>query len=169
MVLLLLVWRISENRCARPGWRWIGGALLLQLMLALLIVRVPFVWSIIGWANDGVAAIEQATRNGPSYMFGYLGGGDLPFALRDGATAPLIIAFKILPLVIVFSALAALLWHWGVLAWLVNGADACKNSPGRTRAYDFGLVDFAPGSAAGRSANGAWRKLLLFDRACRGR
>lgn len=120
-VLLLLVWAISENRAARPGWRWIGGALLLQLMLALLIVRVPFVWDIIGLANDGVAAIERATRAGSSYMFGYLGGGDLPFALRDGAAAPLIIAFQILPLVIVFSALAALLWHWGVLAWLVNG------------------------------------------------
>lgn len=119
--LLLLAWALSENRAARPGWRWIGGALLLQLGLALLIVRVPFVWNVIGLANDGVMAIERATLAGSSYMFGYLGGSDLPFALRDGAATPLIIAFQILPLVIVFSALAALLWHWGVLAWLVNG------------------------------------------------
>lgn len=120
-VLLLFVWALSENRTAHPGWRWIGGALLLQLALALLIVRVPFVWDVIGLANDGVMAIERATLAGSSYMFGYLGGGELPFALRDGAMAPMIIAFQILPLVIVFSALAALLWHWGVLAWLVNG------------------------------------------------
>lgn len=120
-VLLALAWALSENRSARPGWRWIGGALLLQCALALLIVRVPAVWSLVGLANDGVAAIERATLAGSSYMFGYLGGADLPFALREGAQAPLIIAFQILPLVIVFSALAALLWHWGVLAWLVNG------------------------------------------------
>ena len=54
-------------------------------------------------------------------MFGYLGGAPLPFALAEGAQPPLIIAFQILPLVIVFSALAALLWHWGVLRWMVNG------------------------------------------------
>lgn len=116
-----LAWLLSENRMDVPSWRWIGGALGLQLLLALVIVRLPFVWTIIGYANDGVTAIERATLDGSSYMFGYLGGAPLPFELKDGAEAPLIIAFQILPLVIVFSALAALLWHWGVLRWLVNG------------------------------------------------
>lgn len=121
MVLTGIAWMLSENRAARPSWKWIGGALLLQGSLALLIVRVPFVWSLMEFANQGVAAIERATLAGSSYMFGYLGGADLPFAVKEGADAPLVIAFQILPLVIVFSALAALLWHWGVLRWLVNG------------------------------------------------
>ncbi len=120
-VLLLIAWGLSEDRGARPGWGWIAGALALQAALALLIVRVPFVWALMGYANDGVAAIERATLDGSSYMFGYLGGAPLPFELKDGVDPPLIIAFQILPLVIVFSALAALLWHWGVLRWLVNG------------------------------------------------
>lgn len=120
-LILLLVWGLSENRQNRPRWRWIGGAVLLQITIALVIVRVPFVWDIIGLANHGVAAIEKATLVGSSYMFGYTGGGDLPFALKDGAAPPLIIAFQILPLVIVFSALAALFWHWGILAWIVRG------------------------------------------------
>ncbi|BDI61765.1 NupC/NupG family nucleoside CNT transporter [Qipengyuania nanhaisediminis] len=112
---------LSEDRKLRPSWRWIAGALALQGALALLIVRVPPVWEAVTLANKGVAAIERATLAGSSYMFGYLGGAELPFALRPGADAPLVIAFQILPLVIVFSALAALLWHWGVLRWLVNG------------------------------------------------
>jgi len=120
-LILLLVWGLSENRKNRPRWRWIGGAVLLQITIALVIVRVPFVWDIIGLANHGVAAIEKATLVGSSYMFGYTGGGDLPFALKEGAAPPLIIAFQILPLVIVFSALAALFWHWGILAWIVRG------------------------------------------------
>ena len=120
-LLVLIAWALSENRSARPSWRWIAGALMLQAVLALLIVRVPFVWSAVTLANEAVAAIERATLDGSSYMFGYLGGGPLPFALREGADAPVIIAFQILPLVIVFSALAALLWHWGVLRWLVRG------------------------------------------------
>ena len=120
-LLVAFAWGISEDRAGRPSFAWIAGALGLQLALALLIVRVPFVWDVIGLANDGVAAIERATLAGSSYMFGYLGGADLPFTVKEGADAPLIIAFQILPLVIVFSALAAVLWHWGVLRWLVNG------------------------------------------------
>lgn len=120
-LILLFAWAISENRQERPSWKWIGGALLLQLTIALVIVRVPFVWEIIGLANQGVMAIEKATLVGSSYMFGYAGGAELPFVLKEGAQPPLIIAFQILPLVIVFSALSALLWHWGVLAWIVRG------------------------------------------------
>ncbi|MDZ4276876.1 MAG: nucleoside transporter C-terminal domain-containing protein [Erythrobacter sp.] len=120
-VLVALAWGFSEDRRSHPGWRWMLGALALQGLLAVLIVRVPVVWQAVGLANSAVSAIEQATLKGSAYMFGYLGGAPLPFALADGAQPPLIIAFQILPLVIVFSALAALLWHWGVLRWLVNG------------------------------------------------
>ena len=83
----------------------------------MVIVRVPLVWDIITLANHAVTAIEKATLVGSSYMFGYTGGGELPFVLKQGAQAPLVIAFQILPLVIVFSALAALLWHWKILSF----------------------------------------------------
>ena len=119
--ILLIAWGLSEQRKAFPGWRWVGGALLLQILIALIIVRVPFVWDVIMLANYAVMAIEKATLVGSSYMFGYTGGGDMPFILKDGAAPPLIIAFQILPLVIVFSALAALLWHWRILSFIVRG------------------------------------------------
>ncbi|WP_108791976.1 nucleoside transporter C-terminal domain-containing protein [Erythrobacter sp. Alg231-14] len=120
-LLIAVAWAISEDRAGRPSMKWILGALALQGALAVLIVRVPFVWDLMSYANAAVTAVEQATLAGSSYMFGYLGGGPLPFAIEGGAQPPLIIAFQILPLVIVFSALAALLWHWGVLRLLVNG------------------------------------------------
>lgn len=120
-VLMGLAWALSENRRGVPGWRWILGALAIQGLLAVLIVRVPAVWAAVGLVNNAVSAVEAATLKGSSYMFGYLGGAELPFALKEGAQPPLVIAFQILPLVIVFSALSALLWHWGVLRWIVNG------------------------------------------------
>lgn len=120
-VLLAIAWGLSEERRNHPGARWIGGALGVQAGLAVLIIQVPFVWDAITLANQAVAAIEKATLDGSAYMFGYLGGAPLPFELKDGVEPPLIIAFQILPLVIVFSALAALLWHWGVLRWIVDG------------------------------------------------
>ncbi len=119
--ILGLAWLMSEDRRAIPRARWIGGALLLQLAIALIVLRVPPIWSVIGLANEAVAAIERASRVGSSFMFGYLGGAPLPFALATGAQPPVIIAFQILPLIIVFSALSALLWHWGVLRLIVRG------------------------------------------------
>jgi concentrative nucleoside transporter, CNT family len=120
-VILLIAWALSEARSVRPGWRWIAGALLLQLSLAASVTQVPAIWTAVGFANQGVAAIERATLVGSSYMFGYTGGAPIPFVLRDGAEAPVIIAFQILPLIIVFSAISALLWHWGVLHAMVRG------------------------------------------------
>ena len=93
----------------------------MQLALALVVVRVPAVWSVVAAVNQAVTAIETATLAGSSYMFGYLGGAPIPFELKPGAAQPLVIAFQILPLIIVFSALTALLWHWGVLRVVVNG------------------------------------------------
>ncbi|MBU2588894.1 MAG: nucleoside:proton symporter, partial [Alphaproteobacteria bacterium] len=92
-VLVALAWGFSEDRRSHPGWRWMLGALALQGLLAVLIVRVPVVWQAVGLANSAVSAIEQATLKGSSYMFGYLGGAPLPFSLAEGAQPPLIIAF----------------------------------------------------------------------------
>lgn len=122
LVLITLgAWVLSEDRRARPGLRWILGALLLQVAIALVVVRIPFVWSVIGLANHAVAAVEKATLVGSSYMFGYTGGAPAPFVLKEGAPAPMIIAFQILPLIIVYSALAALFWRWGILSRIVAG------------------------------------------------
>ena len=120
-LILAMALALSENRRARPSWRWIAGAVLAQLAVAIVITRAPLVWDIVRLANHGVAAVEKATLAGSSYMFGYTGGAPIPFEMKAGEGPPLIIAFQILPLVIVFSALAALFWHWGVLAAIVRG------------------------------------------------
>ena len=120
-LMLLIAWGLSENRAARPGWRWIAVALAAQIAIALIVTRVPFVWTLVGYANQAVAAVETATLVGSSYMFGYTGGAPIPFVLKPGADPPLIIAFQILPLIITFSALSALLWHWGILKAMVRG------------------------------------------------
>ena len=119
--LLLLAWGLSEDRALRPKWSWILGALLVQIGIALAVTRVPFIWTLVGYANKAVAAIETATLVGSSYMFGYTGGAPIPFLLKPGVEPPVIVAFQILPLIIVFSAISALLWHWGVLRAMVRG------------------------------------------------
>jgi len=105
----------------RPSLRWTFGAVLLQIALALAVTRIPFIWTIVGFANQAVSAIEKATLVGSSYMFGYTGGAPIPFVMKPGADDPVVIAFQILPLIITFSALSALLWHWGILRAMVRG------------------------------------------------
>lgn len=119
LALVAIAWSVSENRRAF-SWRWVSGALLLQILLAVLFLKVPFLWRALAAAGEAVVALENASRAGSSYMFGYLGGAPLPFAVKDGAST-LIIAFEILPIILVTAAVSALLWHWRILALIIKG------------------------------------------------
>ena len=116
--LLLLAWLFSENRKAVP-WRAIGAGLVLQLVLALLFLKLPFAKDAFLALNDALVAMEKATQAGTSLVFGYLGGGPTPFAITD-ANSNFVLAFRALPIVLVMSALSALLFHWGLLQRLVR-------------------------------------------------
>jgi CNT family concentrative nucleoside transporter len=117
--LVLLAWLMSEKRRAVP-WRAIGAGLLLQLALALLMLKLPFAQLGLLGLNEGMLALEKATQAGTSLVFGYLGGGKAPFSEIDPASS-FILAFRALPLVLVVSALSALLFYWRVLPAIVRG------------------------------------------------
>ena len=117
--LLLLACAFSENRKAIP-WRAVWSGLLLQLLLALLFLKLPYAKDLFLSFNVFLSSIEKATQAGTTLVFGYLGGGTAPFAVTD-ASATFILAFRALPIVLVVSAISALLFHWGVLGWIVRG------------------------------------------------
>ena len=101
------------------SWRTVLGGLILQWALALLLLRVPAAQHAVLLLNDGAEALQRATDQGTAFLFGYLGGGPLPFTEpRPGAA--FILAFKVLPLVLVIGALGAVLFHWGVLQAVVG-------------------------------------------------
>jgi len=116
--LILVAWIFSENRKAVP-WRAIAAGLLLQLALALLFLKLPYAKDAFLALNDVLTAVEKSTQAGTSLVFGYLGGGPAPFAVTD-ANSNFVLAFRALPIVLVMSALSALLFHWGLLQRLVR-------------------------------------------------
>jgi CNT family concentrative nucleoside transporter len=69
--------------------------------------------------NRLVLALEEATRAGTSFVFGYVGGGPPPFQVQDPG-ASFVFAFQALPLVLVIGALSAVLFHWGLLPRVVG-------------------------------------------------
>src|ERR1700761_767804 len=124
--LLLFAFLCSEDRREIP-WRTVAAGIGLQIGLALLLIKLPGSDRLLFWLNDAAAGLNRATLVGTQFVFGYLGGGALPFA-ETHPGASFILAFQALPLVLVISALASLLFHWGVLqritgafAWLLRG------------------------------------------------
>jgi CNT family concentrative nucleoside transporter len=117
--LTAIAWLLSENRRA-ASWKVAAGGLAFQFILAALMLHVPFFKQFFLLLGDGVNALQAATLAGTSFVFGYLGGGPLPFAeTQPGAS--FVLAFQALPMVLLMSALSALLYHWRVLPIIVRG------------------------------------------------
>jgi concentrative nucleoside transporter, CNT family len=116
--LLAIAWIFSEKRWSVP-WRAVWGGLALQLALCVLLLKVPLAKHAFLALNDALLALEKAMQAGTSFVFGYLGGGKPPFAEIDPGSS-FILAFRALPLVLLISALSALLFHWRVLPAIVR-------------------------------------------------
>ncbi|WP_292051057.1 MULTISPECIES: NupC/NupG family nucleoside CNT transporter [unclassified Brevundimonas] len=118
-VIVAGCWAISENRKRFP-WRLAIGAILLQAALVLATFAIPGSQVVLDAINNSVKGLEEATAKGTQFVFGYLAGGDQPYVVENQG-ALFTFAFNVLPLVIVISALSALLWHWKILKWLTLG------------------------------------------------
>ena len=136
---IALAWLLSENR-RRVSVRLVVKGLLLTLAAGVVLVLVPFSRDVFALLNRMVLALQEATHAGTSFVFGYVGGGPLPFA-ESYPGSSFILAFQALPMVLLMSALSCLLFYWKVLpvvvrafAWClrktmgVGGAEGLANS-----------------------------------------
>jgi concentrative nucleoside transporter, CNT family len=117
--LLGLAWLISEDRRA-VSWRQAALGLALTFATAVILLKVPGVARAFGAINSAVNAIAAASRAGTSFVFGYLGGGQLPYDLKVPG-AEFVLALQALPIVLVMSVLTTLLFHWRILPPIVRG------------------------------------------------
>jgi concentrative nucleoside transporter, CNT family len=117
--LLAIAWAFGENRGA-VSLKQAAIGLAVTLLTALALIKLPFVAHAFGVINDAVGAISAASRAGTSFVFGYLGGGALPFDLKTPG-ADFILAFQALPVILVMSVLTSLLFYWRILPPVVRG------------------------------------------------
>ncbi|MBF0130389.1 MAG: nucleoside:proton symporter [Alphaproteobacteria bacterium] len=116
--LTALAWALSENR-RQASWKVAVTGIAVQFLIAAVLLKVPASKTLFLGLNAAVEALQAATREGTGFVFGYLGGGPLPFAeSRPGAG--FILAFQALPLVLLMSALSSLLYYWRVLPLVVR-------------------------------------------------
>ncbi|MCF7990380.1 MAG: nucleoside:proton symporter [Thiohalocapsa sp.] len=116
--ILVLAWLLSEDRRRVPV-RLVVVGLALQLLLALLLLKLPPAQALFVAINDAVLALQRATEAGTSFVFGHLGGAEPPYETRYPQNS-FVLAFRALPLVLVIGALSALLFYWRVLPLLVR-------------------------------------------------
>lgn len=118
VAIFAIAWLLSSNRRALP-WKLILGAVAMQLSFAFLLYGVPPIKNALAGASVFVQALQDATRAGTSFVFGYVG-DNTAWPFNENQPGPLFF-FQILPLVIVVAALSAMLWHWRILRWVTKG------------------------------------------------
>lgn len=120
--IIAIAWALSENRSAF-SWRMVAGTLVAQAIIAVLLLKVPLMREALFGLNGAVVALSDATKSGTSFIYGFLGGGPAPFAVTQPGNM-INLAFGVLPLIIVISALSAILWYWRVLPAIVGAMAA---------------------------------------------
>jgi concentrative nucleoside transporter, CNT family len=109
--LILLCFLLSSNR-SKINWRLVFTGLALQLVFALLALKVPGVASLFDWISDKVVTFLNFSEKGAEFLFGRL--------VTDMDTFGYIFAFKVLPTIVFFSAFTSLLYYLGILQLFVK-------------------------------------------------
>src|SRR6202165_1726736 len=119
IALLLIAWLFGENRRV-VSLKQAAVGLFVTFLTAVALIKLALVAHAFGVINDAVGAISSASRAGTAFVFGYLGGGTLPFDVKAPG-ADFVLAFQALPIVLVMSVLTTLLFYWRVLPPVVRG------------------------------------------------
>lgn len=123
LAFVLLAFALSADRQRIP-WRRVGLGLLIQTVLGVLFLKAPILGDFLLSLSKGITALQNVTARATQFMFGFLAGGPTPYQVTT-PEANFIVAFQVLPLILVVSALSAVLFHWGVLprviGWMAYG------------------------------------------------
>ena len=98
------------------NYRYIFYGIISQLFLAAILLKLPFVINFFELLGNGVTILQNATVEGAGFVFGY------PPSDNASVYRSLLetFAFGVLPYIIVMSCISAILWHWGILPFIVN-------------------------------------------------
>lgn len=116
--IMFVAWLLSENK-KRFKLKPVIAGLILQVIFALLLIKFPPFKKVFFFLDKAVSVLQSSTEAGTAFVFGYLGGGPLPFEEKTQGLS-FILAFKALPLVLVVSALSSVLFYWRILPYVVR-------------------------------------------------
>lgn len=118
LTFIFIAWLLSEQR-NKVRVKPIIAGLFIQFIIAFLLLKVSWLKQIFLFLNELVLALVEATSQGTQFVFGYIGGADSPFLSSDSGSS-FILAFQALPLILVVSAVSAVLFYWRILPFIVK-------------------------------------------------
>lgn len=139
IAVLTIATLLSRARHAIP-WRIVGVAIAGQAITGAIFLHVGWAKQFLVYVTYLAKALEAATQEATAFVFGYVGGAELPFETLPGRST-FIFAFQVLPVIMVIGALSAMLWHWKVLGRIVAiGAWLARRTLGVSRPVGFAAV-----------------------------
>jgi len=119
-LILAACWAFSEDRRSFP-WKMAIGAIAVQVLLVAALFGVPFIRSGVAGVGVAIDGLSMSTQTGVAFVFGFLAGTPgQPYPVENPG-ALFVFGFRVLPIILVVCALAALLWHWKILKWITQG------------------------------------------------
>ena len=109
--LVLIGYLLSSNR-RRIDWRLVGTGLLLQVIFAILVLKVERVAKSFDWLSQQVVTFLNFSEKGAEFLFGGL--------VNNQDTFGYIFAFKVLPTVVFFSAFTSVLYYFGIIQRVIR-------------------------------------------------
>lgn len=119
ILLILAFTYLMGRRKGEIRWKFVAIGVFGQFLTAFLFLKVSFINELLLYLNELVLVIESVTAKATQFMFGFLAGGNAPFEITDPG-ANFVVAFRVLPLILVISAISAVLFHWRVLPFIIG-------------------------------------------------
>ncbi|MBG7607196.1 MAG: NupC/NupG family nucleoside CNT transporter [Verrucomicrobia bacterium] len=111
-VLLGAAYALCNNRKA-IRWRTVGAALAIQVSIGVIVFAVPAGREALQWISDGVTNAIRAGKEGVDFLFG-------PLTVDGDASLGFVFAFRVLPMIIFFSSLIAVLYHLKIMTIVIK-------------------------------------------------
>ena len=92
------------------NWRTVGFALLLQFALGGISLYFPLGVAVLEAISNAVSSVLSNAQDGIDFVFGSIGAFEMGF----------IFAFHVLPVIVFFSSLVSVLYHLGLMGWLIR-------------------------------------------------
>lgn len=120
LFLIATLWLCEDkNIKLNRNWKPVIYGILFQILVIFAFMNLPACISVIEYVANGVMKLKDATIEGTKFVFGYVGGGDLPFELKENGS-PFVFAFQVLPTVILVGTLSAILTYFKILPFLAK-------------------------------------------------
>ena len=113
MISLIFIAFLFSNDRKNINWKTVGIGISFQLIIAVCVLKVPFIQGVFEWIGQLFVSVLDFTRAGSQFLFQGL--------VVDMDTFGFIFAFQVLPTILFFSALTSVLFYLGIIQKVVKG------------------------------------------------